>query len=107
MGRNGAFSIWNLGEKVKGKDADAEDLAQDVLLAAYAYMDKGGIIENMKSWLSGTLNHKYYDMLRKKYKMPLISIDLISEQAIWEEEAEDGSVPPMVLVVDEGEGVIK
>ena len=81
--------LFSLALQKSGNFADAEDLTQDVLLAAYAYMGKGGIIENMKSWLSGTLNHKYYDMLRKKYKMPLISIDLIPEQAIWEEEPED------------------
>lgn len=81
--------LFSLALQKSGNFADAEDLTQDVLLAACAYMDKGGIIENMKSWLSGTLNHKYYDMLRKKYKMPMISIDLMPEQAIWEEELED------------------
>ncbi len=88
--------LFSLALQKSGNFADAEDLTQDVLLAAYVYMNKGGIIENMKSWLSGTLNHKYYDMLRKKYKMPLISIDLIPEQAIWEEEPEDGPTAEQV-----------
>lgn len=81
--------LFSLALQKSGNFSDAEDLTQDVLLAAYVYLNKGGKIDNMKSWLSGTLNHKYYDMLRKKYKMPMVSIDLISEQPIWEEEPID------------------
>lgn len=68
--------------------ADAEDLSQETLLAMHLFISKGGKIDNIKAWLSGTLNHKYYDLLRKKYKMPLISIDSIPEPA-WAEEDEE------------------
>lgn len=81
--------LFSLALQKCGNFTDAEDLTQDVLLAAYVYLGKGGKIDNIKSWLSGTLNHKYYDMLRKKYKMPMISIDLIPEQPIYENEPID------------------
>ena len=68
--------------------ADAEDLSQETLLAMHLFISKGGKIDNIKAWLSGTLNHKYYDLLRKKYKMPLISIDSIPEPACTEEDEE-------------------
>ena len=57
---------------------DAEDLTQDTLLAAYQYIHKGKEIRNMKYWLTSTLLHKWNDMLRKKYKFPTVSIDMIS-----------------------------
>ena len=67
---------------------DAEDLSQETLLAMYLFISKGGKIDNIKAWLAGTLNHKYYDLLRKKYKMPLISIDSIPEPSFTEEDEE-------------------
>ncbi|MDD4772433.1 MAG: RNA polymerase sigma factor [Eubacteriales bacterium] len=55
---------------------DAQDLTQEVFLAAMDYQKS---ISNIKSWLSAVLNNKYNDMLRKKYKLPTISIDLVPE----------------------------
>ena len=54
---------------------DAEDLTQEVLLAAYQYLHKGGEITNIKYWLTSTLTHKWNDKLRRKYKLPLVSIE--------------------------------
>ena len=51
---------------------DAEDLTQEVLLAAYQYLHKGGEITNIKYWLTSTLTHKWNDKLRRKYKLPLV-----------------------------------
>ena len=58
---------------------DAEDLTQDTLLAAYQYIRRGGEITNIKYWLTSTLSHKWNDKLRKKYKLPTISIDIIPD----------------------------
>ncbi len=57
---------------------DAEDLTQDVLLAALSYTENIG---NIKAWMSSVLNHKYYDMLRRKYKIPTVSIDIVPEES--------------------------
>ena len=57
---------------------EAEDLTQDVLLAALSYTADIG---NIKAWLSSVLNHKYYDMLRRKYKIPTVSIDIVPEES--------------------------
>lgn len=67
---------------------DAEDLTQEVLLAALQYQKE---IADIKSWLCMVLNHKYYDMLRKKHNLPTVSMDLIPEEAdTWEvQEADD------------------
>ena len=63
---------------------DAEDLTQDTLLAAYQYIRRGGEIANMKYWLTSTLSHKWNDKLRKKYKLPTISIDMIPDDIEYE-----------------------
>lgn len=58
--------------------SDAEDLTQEVLLAA---LQSTVEISNIKLWLSTVLNHKYYDMLRRKYRLPTISIDFIPNES--------------------------
>ena len=50
---------------------DAEDLVGETMLAAFAYIHKGGTIEHPKTWLSTILCHKYSDNLRKKYREPI------------------------------------
>lgn len=69
-----------------GNIHDAEDLAQEVMLAALTYERRGGVIENPKSWLSSTLNHKFNDRLRRKYNLPTISIDEISDDISQDEQ---------------------
>jgi len=51
---------------------DAEDLVGETMLAAFAYIHKGGTIEHPKTWLATILCHKYSDNLRKKYREPII-----------------------------------
>ena len=70
--------LFRIAMQKCGNLHDAEDLTQDVLLAALSYTKK---VENVKSWLSAVLNNMHNDMLRKKYKLPMISIDLIPEEA--------------------------
>lgn len=81
--------LFSLALQKSGNFADAEDLTQDVLLAAYIYLGKGQKIDHIKAWLSSTLNHKYCDMLRRKYKMPTMSIDFMPEQPVYDEEPPD------------------
>lgn len=64
---------------------DAEDLVGDTMLAAFAYMHRGGTIEHPKTWLTNTLYHKHNDNLRKKYRAPVTvcldeSIEVAEEQ---------------------------
>ena len=70
--------LFNLALSKCGDLHDAEDLTQDTLLAAYQYIYKGGQISNLKYWLTSTLSHKWNDKLRKKYKLPTVSIDMVS-----------------------------
>ncbi|WWZ59828.1 RNA polymerase sigma factor [Butyrivibrio fibrisolvens] len=58
---------------------DAKDLVQETLLTALTSISKGKVISEPKSWLMTVLNHKYYDMLRQRYRKPTVCIDEIGE----------------------------
>lgn len=75
--------LFSAALKISGNFQDAEDLTSEVLLAALNYPKE---IKDLKSWLSGVLNHKYYDMLRKKYKQPTVSINLVEEALLLYED---------------------
>ena len=81
-----------------GNLEDAQDITQDTMLSALAYVKRGGTIENPQAFLSTLLNRKYYDMLRRKYKLPTVTIgenfdvaddSNIEETLISNEEAEN------------------
>ena len=75
--------LFSAALKKCGNFEDAEDLAGEVILAALNYH---GEIQDLKSWLSSVLNHKYYDMLRRKYKLPTISIQQVPEDTFLYED---------------------
>ncbi len=65
-----------------GHRQDAEDLASETILAAYAYLHRGGVIEYPRTWLANTLMHKYNSALRKKYHIPVsVSPDALFDMA--------------------------
>ena len=79
--------LFSAALKKCGNFEDAEDLTSETMLAALKYPNE---IKDIKKWLSAVLNHKYYDMLRRKYKLPTVSINLISEDIPdFEEEQAD------------------
>ena len=49
--------LFSIALKKSGNLTDAEDLTQEVLLAALAYQKRGGVISNMPSCLSSVLSH--------------------------------------------------
>ena len=59
--------------------ADAEDLAGDTLIAALEAISCGNKINDPKGWLFTVLDRRYYDMLRRKYRRPAVSIDVDDE----------------------------
>lgn len=73
--------LFSLALKTCKDVSDAEDLTQETLLAAIQYKTRSGEFSNLKYWLAATLSHKWNDMLRKKYKLPTVSIDMVPEIA--------------------------
>jgi len=57
--------------------ADAQDMVSETILAALAYLHRGGVIEYPKTWLANTLMHKCADLARRRCGAPtVISLDL-------------------------------
>ena len=51
---------------------DAQDLVQTTLLEGLLAVRNGKKIDNARNWLVTVLNRRYYDMLREKYRKPLV-----------------------------------
>lgn len=65
--------------------ADAEDLVSETMLAAFAYLKRGGVIEHPRTWLAHTFMHKFNSAMRQKYRRPTVTYgegmtDLSSEE---------------------------
>lgn len=71
--------LFALALKKCGDVNDAEDLTQETLLAAFQYVKRGETISNMKYWLTSVLSNKWNEALRKKYRLPHVSIDTIPD----------------------------
>ena len=69
-----------------GNIYDAEDLTQETLLTALSYMARGKDIQDVKAWLLVVMGRKFNDMLRKRYKQPIVSIgddfNIVDENAL-------------------------
>lgn len=87
--------LFSAALRKSGSIEDAEDLTQEVLLAALRHP---GEIANRKAWLSAVLSHKYYDLLRQKYKLPTVSIDLMPEEAEPADDPADSDRPDAAAV---------
>lgn len=72
-----------------GNLEDAKDLTQETFLSALVFLSKGGNIEDIRAWLVSVLKRKYYDMLRKKYKLPTISSDAAFDIAMESEDLDE------------------
>lgn len=84
--------LFRIALKKCGDINDAEDLTQEVLLS---YLSYPKAISNVKAWLSTVLSNKYNDMLRKKCKLPLVSIDVVPEIAdAWITNSNNGDFRP-------------
>ncbi|MBQ8431847.1 MAG: sigma-70 family RNA polymerase sigma factor [Clostridia bacterium] len=81
-------SLMRLAVSKCASRTDAEDLVSDTMLAAFAYLHRGGSIEHPKTWLANTLCHKHNDALRKKYRHP-VTVCLDEGLEIAEEEEEE------------------
>lgn len=82
-----------------GNMADAEDLVQETLLVAIAYQAGGRAIGDMGGFLHTVLNRKFYDQLRRKYRLPTVSI------AAGEDLADDEDFVQRILSAEEAERV--
>ena len=66
--------------------ADAEDAVQETVLAALTHLSRGGRIDEPRAWLHAVLRRKCYDILRRHYRLPTVTVDEAPETADTEQE---------------------
>ena len=69
--------LYSAALRKTGDSYAAEELSQEVWLAALQALDKGKEPENLWAWLLAVLSNKYCDRLRRQYNEPVISYDQI------------------------------
>ncbi len=76
---------------------EAEELMQETVLCALVYLAKGKKIDDLRAFLLTVMNRRYNDMLRKRYRHPVVRLgddfDIIDDEDVFEkvfasEEAE-------------------
>lgn len=65
--------------KKSGNFDAAQDLAQETLLCALRYRARGGKIQNPRAFLLKTLDRRFCDALRAKYRLPVVSMETVPE----------------------------
>lgn len=82
--------LFKLALKKCGNLQDAEDLTQETILCALQVPHD---VADTKSWLSSVLIHKFYDGLRKKYRMPTVSLNESVENLPDDHLSENETLP--------------
>lgn len=68
--------LYRQALRLCGSTDDAQELAQETLLSALASATEP---EDAQAWLAAVLRRRHADMLRRKYRLPTVSIDCIPE----------------------------
>ncbi len=80
-----AQKLYNRAFYLLSDQADAEDVVQDVFVAAFEKMDRFRSESTPLTWLMGILHHKVADYYRRKYKHePQVAVDaFFDENDFW------------------------
>lgn len=89
--------IYSLAYRMAGNEADAKDLAQEALIRVYRALRRIDPAANLESWLYRIVTNLYIDMLRRRPKVRLESLDAPLVTAKGDEvtrEVEDAAADP-------------
>lgn len=67
--------IYQLAYRMAGNDADAKDLAQEACIRVYRALRRIDPTANLESWLYRIITNLYIDMLRRRPKVRIESLD--------------------------------
>jgi RNA polymerase sigma-70 factor (ECF subfamily) len=74
-------TVLRVAKILVGRDADAEDLAQETLLRAYRGLHALGDDSDVRAWLLTILRHARVDLLRTKDRSPgVVSLESAGDQ---------------------------
>ncbi|MCL2772243.1 MAG: RNA polymerase sigma factor [Oscillospiraceae bacterium] len=84
-----ADMLYKFALQKTGDHYEAEELAQETFLVTLEALKNGKVIENMKAYLFKILNNRFYESIRKKYKIPTVSYLSMGDEEKAESEYDD------------------
>jgi len=80
-----SFALYRIKD-----ESQAQDLVQETLVAALKAKDNFKGSSSEKTWLTGILKHKIIDVIRKKYKAPVVEDTVLESGALNDSFDENG-----------------
>lgn len=78
-------TLYNVGLRLTGNPADAEDLVQETVLKAYRYWDKYERGTNCRAWLVTILRNTFINQFRNRRKKPSkVDYDAVQHVSVFE-----------------------
>jgi RNA polymerase sigma-70 factor (ECF subfamily) len=94
--------IYALAYRMAGNDADAKDLTQEAFLRVYRNLRRIDPADNLESWLYRIVTNLYIDLLRRRPKARIESLDapLLTAKGdeVIREVPDPGPVPEEIIV---------
>jgi len=80
--------LYRQAFRMSKNHADAEDLAQEAVMRAYAHFDSLRTDTNVKAWLLRILTNTYINLYRRKRRQPMhFSTEYLTDQDLTEAKA--------------------
>jgi len=98
-----ADMLYKFALNKTGDGYEAEELVQETYLIALKALKNGKVIENMKAYLFKVLNNRFYEAIRKKYKIPTVSYHSMGDEAMESEYSETDFTDSEIFKTDEAE----
>lgn len=95
--------IYSLAYRMAGNEADAKDLTQEAFIRVYRALRRIDPTANLESWLYRIVTNLYIDMLRRRPKVRIESLDapLVTQKGdAVTREIPDAAADPEAIVLD-------
>jgi len=105
-----ARHVYNIAYRMVGNEADARDLSQEAFLRVYRALRRVEPGAPLESWLYRIVNNLYIDLLRKRPRGRIESLDVPVETPrgeVLREFADIGSAPEAILEREQLDGAIQ
>lgn len=93
--------IFNAALRMAGDHADAEDVAQEALMKAYAAFDRFELGTNFRAWVLRILTNTYINEFRRRRRTPdMTDWDNLPREALGKVSEDGDDNPELVLLED-------
>lgn len=105
-----ARHVYNIAYRMTGSDADAQDLSQEAFLRVYGALRRVERDAPLERWLHRIVSNLYIDLLRKRPRTRVDSLDTPLETPrgeLFRELPDPGSNPEAILEREQFDGAIQ